>query len=152
MRPDKTNPCMADQTRKQQARSELIQTNQNKAYQDQSRTEQTDSAAARHRGQTKLDGALVTSNSRQIRWSSAAAHDSTTQTQFPKAAAGNGQIKLESWSQQPSSSRPTIPRSMRMWSSSSTARPRLGRPALRLSTSTGTPSGLGSRTQPSSLL
>ena len=55
MRPDKTNPCMADQTRKQQARSELIQTNQTKAYQDQSRTEQTDWAAPRRRGQTKLN-------------------------------------------------------------------------------------------------
>ena len=55
MRPDKTKPCRADQTRKQQARSELIQTNQTKAYQDQSRTEQTDWAAPRRRGQTKLN-------------------------------------------------------------------------------------------------
>lgn len=79
MRPDKTNPCMADQTRKQQARSELIQTNQTKAYQDQSRTDQTDWAAPRHRG-LKLNGAFFSSNSKHIKWSSAAAHDSTTQT------------------------------------------------------------------------
>ena len=96
MRPDKTNPCMADQTRKQQARSELIQTNQTKAYQDQSRTEQTDWVAPRHRGQTKLNGAFFSSNSKHIKLSSAAAHDSTTQSTFPKAAARSGRINLES--------------------------------------------------------
>ena len=80
MRTDKTKPCRGDQTRKQQARSELIQTNQTKAYKDQSRTDQTDWAAPRHRGQTKLNGAFFSSNSKHIKWSSAAAHDSTTQT------------------------------------------------------------------------
>ena len=96
MRPDKTKPCKADQTRKQQARSELIQTNQTKAYQDQSGTDQRDWATPRHRDQTKLNGLLVTSKSRHIKWSSAAAHDSTTQTSFPKAAANSGRINLES--------------------------------------------------------
>ena len=80
MRTDKTKPCRADQTRKQQAGSELIQTNQTQAYQDQSGTDQTDWATPRHRDQTELNGLLVTSKSRHIKWSSAAAHDSTTQT------------------------------------------------------------------------
>ena len=64
MRPDKTKPCRADHTRKQQAGSELIQTNQTKAYQDQSGTDQTDWATPHHRDQTELNGALFTSNSR----------------------------------------------------------------------------------------
>ena len=88
MRPDKTKPCRAEQTRKQQARSELIQTNQTNAYQDQS--------TPRHRDQSELNGAFFTSKSRHIKWSSAAAHDSTAQTSFPKAAANSGRLNLES--------------------------------------------------------
>ena len=96
MRPDRTNPCMADQTRKQQARSELIQANQTNAYQDQSGTDWTDWATPRHRDQSEIHGALFTSKSRHIKWYSSAAHDSTTQTSFPKAAASSGRINLES--------------------------------------------------------
>ena len=79
MRPDKTKPRKADQTRKQQAGSELIQANQTKAYQDQSGTDQRDWATPRHRDQkTKWSPCHKQVQTYQMVFGGG--HDSTTQT------------------------------------------------------------------------